>query len=143
MNLVGAEGRGESVWLGFFLHAVLTPFADLARSHGDPGFARRCAAEAAALRVRLEESGWDGSWYRRAYFDDGSPLGSSSNAECQIDSIAQSWSVLSGAPTGTCPRRDERRGRAAGPPEDALVRLLDLHSTRPRSIRVHQGYVRA
>ncbi len=97
MNLVGAEGRGESVWLGFFLYAVLTPFADLARPHGDAAFADRCLSEAAALRLRLEESGWDGAWYRRAYFDDGSPLGSSSNPECQIDSIAQSWAVLSGA----------------------------------------------
>ena len=126
MNLVGAEGRGESVWLGFFLYAVLMPFAELARTRGDTIFADRCLSEAAALRVRLEESGWDGSWYRRAYFDDGSPLGSSSNAECQIDSIAQSWSVLSGA-------ADPDRARAAMNALDArlvrreekLVRLLD------------------
>ncbi len=126
MNLVGAAGRGESVWLGFFLYSVLMPFADLARRHGDPAFADRCLSEAADLRLRLEEAGWDGSWYRRAYFDDGSPLGSSSNAECQIDSIAQSWSVLSGA-------ADPTRARAAMDAVDArlvrreggLVRLLD------------------
>jgi cyclic beta-1,2-glucan synthetase len=126
MNLVGADGRGESVWLGFFLYAVLMPFADLARRHGDAAFADRCQSEAAALRLRLEETGWDGSWYRRAYFDDGSPLGSSSNPECQIDSIAQSWSVLSGA-------ADPLRARAAMDAVDArlvrrdeaLVRLLD------------------
>jgi cellobiose phosphorylase len=126
MNLVGAAGRGESVWLGFFLYAVLTPFADLARRHGDSVFADRCLSEAAKLRLRLEETGWDGSWYRRAYFDDGSPLGSSSNPECQIDSIAQSWSVLSGA-------ADPTRARAAMDAVDArlvrrddrLVRLLD------------------
>jgi cellobiose phosphorylase len=126
MNLVGDEGRGESVWLGFFLYAVLLPFADLASRHGDSAFADRCLSEAAQLRLRLEEAGWDGSWYRRAYFDDGTPLGSSSNPECQIDSISQSWSVLSGA-------ADPRRARAAMDAVDArlirrddgLVRLLD------------------
>ena len=64
---------------------------------GDISFAERCRREAAQLRRNIEEHGWDGEWYRRAYFDDGSPLGSASNPECQIDSIAQSWSVLSGA----------------------------------------------
>jgi cellobiose phosphorylase len=97
MNLVGAQGRGESVWLGFFLCAVLAPFADLARRHGDEAFGDRCLSAAADLRRRLDETGWDGSWYRRAFFDDGSPLGSAGNSECQIDSIAQSWAVLSGA----------------------------------------------
>ncbi len=126
MNLVGAAGRGESVWLGFFLYALLVPFAGLARRHGDTAFSDRCLAEAAALRLRLEAAGWDGSWYRRAYFDDGSPLGSSTNAECQIDSIAQSWSVLSGA-------ADPARARTAMDAVDArlvrrddrIVRLLD------------------
>ena len=126
MNLVGAGGRGESVWLGFFLYALLVPFADVARRHGDTAFADRCLSEAAALRRRLEEAAWDGAWYRRAYFDDGTPLGSSSNPECQIDSIAQSWSVLSGA-------ADPPRARAAMDAVDArlvrrddrLVRLLD------------------
>ena len=97
MNLVGAGGRGESVWLGFFLVTVLTRFALLARRHSDPAFADFCEREAARLRVCIEESTWDGAWYRRAWFDDGAPLGSASNAECKIDSIAQSWSVLSGA----------------------------------------------
>jgi cellobiose phosphorylase len=143
MNLVGAGGRGESVWLGFFLYSVLISFAGLARRHGDGPFADRCVSEAAALRVRLEESGWDGAWYRRAYFDDGSPLGSSSNAECQIDSIAQSWSVLSGA-------GDPVRSRAAMDAldarlvrrDDALVRLLappfDTSALDPGYIK---GYV--
>ncbi|HEY6968420.1 MAG TPA: glycosyl hydrolase family 65 protein, partial [Candidatus Angelobacter sp.] len=97
MNLVGEHGKGESVWLGFFQHEVLTRFAELASRRGDPVFSARCQSEAAELRKGLEKSGWDGEWYRRAYFDDGSPLGSVSNPECQIDSIAQSWSVLSGA----------------------------------------------
>ncbi len=116
MNLVGAQGRGESVWLGFFLYAVLTPFADLARQRGDSVFAARCQWEAALLQRRLEEAGWDGGWYRRAYFDDGTPLGSSGNPECQIDSIAQSWAVLSGA-------ADRGRARTAMDAVDArLVR---------------------
>jgi cellobiose phosphorylase len=96
MNLVGEHGKGESVWLGFFLHLVLTRFADLANRHGDSTFSARCQSEAALLRQSIEQSGWDGEWFRRAYFDNGSPLGSASNPECQIDSIAQSWSVLSG-----------------------------------------------
>ncbi|MGA8009648.1 MAG: glucoamylase family protein, partial [Thiomonas sp.] len=97
MNRVGDKGRGESVWLGFFLHEVLLRFVPLAQAHADPTFATRCVATAAALRISLDEHGWDGAWYRRAYFDDGTPLGSAGNAECQIDAIAQSWSVLSGA----------------------------------------------
>jgi cyclic beta-1,2-glucan synthetase len=96
MNMVGAHGKGESVWLGFFLYKVLAEFCDIARLHGDLPFVERCREEAAKLRRNIEENGWDGKWYRRAYFDDGSPLGSAGNAECQIDSIAQSWSVLSG-----------------------------------------------
>jgi cellobiose phosphorylase len=100
MNLVGEHGKGESVWLGFFLHEVLMRFADLASLRDDSRFSERCLSEAANLRASLEKSGWDGKWYRRAYFDDGSPLGSASNPECQIDSIAQSWSVLSGAGDG-------------------------------------------
>lgn len=97
LNLVGEHGKGESVWLGFFMYEVLTRFAELASRRDDSTFSERCRSEAASLRASLEKSGWDGKWYRRAYFDDGSPLGSISNPECQIDSIAQSWSVLSGA----------------------------------------------
>jgi cellobiose phosphorylase len=97
MNLVGFHGRGESVWLAFFLYDVLTQFSDLARRHGDVTFAERCQEEAGVLRKNIEQHGWDGKWYLRAFFDDGTPLGSSSNPECRIDSISQSWSVLSGA----------------------------------------------
>ncbi len=97
MNLVGQHGRGESVWLGFFLHEVLRSFEPIARAYGDDAFADTCASEAAKLRGQLAENAWDGSWYRRAYFDDGTPLGSAGNEQCRIDSIAQSWSVLSGA----------------------------------------------
>ncbi len=96
MNLVGVQGRGESVWLGFFLYEVLMRFAEVARGRADDSFANRCLSEASQVKLNIERNGWDGAWYRRAYFDDGTPLGSASNPECQIDSIAQSWSVLSG-----------------------------------------------
>ena len=98
MNLVGTQGKGESVWLGFFLYDVLTQFAALARARRRRAVRRALRrARPRRLRGNIEQHGWDGDWYRRAYFDDGTPLGSASNAECQIDSIAQSWSVLSGA----------------------------------------------
>jgi len=97
MNKVGEKGTGESIWLGFFLCEVLNSFAETARRHNDETFAQRCEGEARKLAVVLNEHGWDGEWYRRAYFDDGTPLGSKQNEECRIDSIAQSWSVLSGA----------------------------------------------
>ncbi len=97
MNLVGVHGKGESVWLGFFLYHVLMQFGELAQLRGDQAWVERCRFEAENLRDKIEQGGWDGDWYRRAYFDDGTPLGSTQNSECRIDSIAQSWSVLSGA----------------------------------------------
>lgn len=126
MNLVGIKGKGESVWLGFFLYTVLTHFSKIAEGYGDDSFASRCLEEAARLRRNIERSGWDGEWYRRAYFDDGTPLGSASNLECKIDSIAQSWSVLSGA-------GDAQRSRIAMESlkehlvrkEAGLIQLLD------------------
>jgi cellobiose phosphorylase len=97
MNRVGEGGKGESVWLGFFGYDVLRRFATTALLHDDAAFARRCEEEGETLRLSLDAHAWDGDWYRRAYFDDGTPLGSAGNDECRIDSIAQSWSVLSGA----------------------------------------------
>ena len=97
MNRVGNLGRGESVWLAFFLYDVLTQFARLARAHNDPVFAERCVAEALQLQQSIEHHAWDGQWYLRAYFDNGEPLGSKNNPECQIDSLPQSWAVISGA----------------------------------------------
>jgi len=97
MNLVGFGGKGESVWLGFFLYEVLMQFIKIAELRGDLDFVKRCQTQALKLRENIENNGWDGEWYKRAYFDDGTPLGSSVNSECQIDSIAQSWSVLSQA----------------------------------------------
>lgn len=99
MNLIGEHGKGESVWLGFFLFHVLTQFAELARQRGDVTLADHYTVEAGRLRGNIESHGWDGEWYRRAYFDDGTPLGSAQNQECRIDAISQSWSVLSGAGT--------------------------------------------
>ncbi|MFZ4597388.1 MAG: GH36-type glycosyl hydrolase domain-containing protein [Terrimicrobiaceae bacterium] len=97
MNMIGHEGRGESVWLAFFLHDVLTKFADLADSRLDAPFAIQCRAEASKLSKNIDLNGWDGDWYRRAYFDNGEPLGSSTNPECQIDALPQSWAVISHA----------------------------------------------
>ena len=97
MNMVGKEGRGESVWLAFFLYDVLTQFAALALTRRDEVFADRCLSQAQRLQEAIELHAWDGEWYRRAYFDNGDPLGSQSNQECQIDSLPQSWSVISGA----------------------------------------------
>ena len=97
MNLVGIKGQGESIWLAWFLLDTLQRFAPLARAFGDAAFADQCLAEIVQLRSALDQHGWDGAWYRRAYYDDGTVLGSVSNEECQIDSVAQSWAVLSGA----------------------------------------------
>ncbi|WP_368858627.1 glucoamylase family protein [Janthinobacterium sp. FW305-128] len=97
MDKVGEHGKGESVWLAFFLYEVLQRFAEVAMLRGDAAFAQFCRDEAVKLAANVEEHAWDGEWYRRAYFDDGTPLGSHTNEECQIDSISQSWGVLSGA----------------------------------------------
>jgi cyclic beta-1,2-glucan synthetase len=97
MNRVGEHGRGESVWLGWFLHATLSAFAPLAREHGALTLATTWLDAATRLRAALEQHAWDGEWYRRGFFDDGTPLGSSIHDECRIDAIAQSWSVISGA----------------------------------------------
>lgn len=96
MNLVGQKGQGESVWLAWFLYENLQLFAGLARSRNDMALAETCTGQASLLRNNIETQAWDGGWYRRAYFDDGTPLGSSENKECQIDSISQSWAILSG-----------------------------------------------
>jgi cellobiose phosphorylase len=97
MNLVGVGGKGESVWLAFFLYDVLRQFAEIARGRGDLATVDNFQTAAAALRENIETHAWDGGWYLRAYFDDGTPLGSATNSECQIDSLPQSWSVLSTA----------------------------------------------
>ncbi|MCP5420300.1 MAG: glycosyl transferase [Gammaproteobacteria bacterium] len=97
MNRVGREGRGESVWLGFFIYAVLNDFIPLCKKRGDKGRAQRYRNYRRRLQNALNEGGWDGAWYRRAYYDDGTPLGSAQSDECRIDALAQAWAVISGA----------------------------------------------
>jgi cellobiose phosphorylase len=126
MNLVGIQGKGESVWLGFFLYDVLLQFIKVATTKLDNKLVEQLQKQASELRNNIEKNGWDGEWYRRAYFDDGTPLGSSSNPECRIDSVVQSWSVLSGA-------GDAKRTQTAMSAldkhlvrrDDALIQLLD------------------
>ena len=96
MNRVGERGRGESVWLGWLLHSALSAFIPFAEARDDHARVRSWQAHAEALAAALERHAWDGAWYRRGWFDDGAPLGSASSDECRIDSIAQSWAVLSG-----------------------------------------------
>jgi cyclic beta-1,2-glucan glucanotransferase len=97
MNRVGEHGKGESVWLGWFLHSTLGVFAPIAHARGEPELAAAWLGHAGKLKASLETHAWDGEWYRRGFFDDGTPLGSNANDECRIDAIAQSWSVISGA----------------------------------------------
>ncbi len=126
MNLVGREGKGESVWLAFFLFDVLTSMAALAAQREDKVFSEFCVAEAKKLAGNIEKHGWDGQWYRRAYFDNGEPLGSSLNSECRIDSIPQSWAVLSGAAQGERARKAmDQVDRRLVDRKHALVRLFD------------------
>jgi len=119
MNRVGNQGHGESVWLGWFLYTVLSDFAPVAQRRGDDARANAWIAHARLLRDALDREGWDGDWYRRAFFDDGTPLGSALNPECRIDSIAQSWSVLSGA------GEPEHARRAMAAVEEYLVQAGD------------------
>jgi cyclic beta-1,2-glucan synthetase len=119
MDRVGREGRGESVWLGWFLHIALAAFVPIAEARGDELRAKTWRAHMESLAVALEQNGWDGDWYRRAFFDDGTPLGSAMNAECRIDSIAQSWAVLSGAGDPA------HAARAMAAVDEFLVRLGD------------------
>ena len=105
MNRVGHQGQGESVWLGWFLHQNLTEFAPIAERRGHQKRAERWRRVATSLKSALEREAWDGDWYRRAFFDDGTPLGTADSDECRIDSIAQSWAVISGAAEETRARR--------------------------------------
>lgn len=126
MNLVGHHGKGESVWLGFFLYEVASRFSVMALLKGDIEFAETCRKASASIRENIEKNAWDGKWYRRAYFDNGTPLGSTENEECQIDSIAQSWSILSGAGN---PERSQMAMKSLDDRlikrESLLVKLLD------------------
>ncbi|HEX4797188.1 MAG TPA: glucoamylase family protein [Humisphaera sp.] len=140
MNLVGEHGKGESVWLAFFLHDVLVQFTELAKRRQDEAIANLCISEAEKLRANIEAHGWDGEWYRRAYFDSGEPLGSTSNPECRIDSIPQSWSVLSHA-------ADPERSRLAMAAVDRLlvnrdVGVIKLFEPPFDKSQLNPGYVK-
>ena len=139
MNRVGEKGKGESVWLGWFLQATLASFVPVAAARGDHGRAARWKVHAAALGKSLEQA-WDGDWYRRGYFDDGTPLGASAGDECQIDSIAQTWSVISEAGD------PGRAARALANVESRLVRPgagLVLLFTPPFEHTAHDpGYIK-
>ena len=140
MNRVGERGKGESVWLGWFLHTILWEFAKIADSRGEHKRAEVWRLHVSALKAALEREGWDGEWYRRAYFDDGTPLGSAENTECRIDSIAQSWGVMSGAAD------PGRVARAMAAVDQQLVRRpegLILLFTPPFDNPTHDpGYIR-
>ena len=141
LNRVGEHGRGESVWLGWLLYAALNAFSPLAEVRGDTAHATAWRTHADALQAALERAAWDGEWYRRAWFDDGTPIGAATAEECRIDSISQSWAAISGAADR------ERAARAMTAVERELIRPLDSvallftpairqNGTRPR---LHQG----
>jgi len=143
MNLVGIEGKGESVWLGFFLFTVLQRFAALADRIQQPDVALLCREQADLLQKNLHASGWDGNWYRRGYFDNGAPLGSRLSPACQIDAIAQSWAVLSGAGSAErCAQAMRSLDELLVDGDNGLIKLLtppfDGHGPNPGYI---QGYV--
>jgi len=139
MNEVGAGGKGESVWLGWFLHAVLADWVPLAAARGEGGHSARWRQFADALTPALHAA-WDGNWYRRAYFDDGTPLGSASNDACRIDSIAQTWSVISGAGDPV------RQVLAMAAVDEQLVRRADdlvvLFTPPFDDTRLEPGYIK-
>ncbi|MCC6652017.1 MAG: glycosyl transferase [Candidatus Eisenbacteria bacterium] len=125
MNRVGREGRGESVWMGFFLHAILGDFAPVCERRGDHTRAARYARHRDSLRVALNDAGWDGEWYRRAFYDDGALLGSSQSDECRIDGLAQAWSVMSkAAPADRARLAMDSVEKHLVSEKDGLIRLL-------------------
>ena len=140
MNRVGERGEGESVWLGWLLHSTLTAFAPLADARHETGRGATWRAQAAALEGSLEREAWDGDWYLRGWFDDGTPLGSATSEACRIDSIAQAWAVISGA------ANSERAARAMAAVERELIRPQDglaLLFTPPfDQTRLDPGYIK-
>lgn len=140
LNHVGHQGKGESVWLAWFLYENLTLFAKLAAGRSDTAFAELCDEQAEQLRRHIENNAWDGAWYRRAYFDDGTPLGSAQNDECQIDSISQSWAVISGG-------GDSLRARQAMAEVDKRLvrrdaRLIQLFTPPFDKSELEPGYIK-
>ncbi len=140
MNLVGHAGKGESVWLAWFLYHTLQQFTGLALARHDTELVEICTEQAALLRNHIEANAWDGDWYRRAWFDDGTPLGSAENEECRIDAISQSWAVISG---GGDPVRARQAMRAV---DEHLVRrdaqLIQLLAPPFDKSNLEPGYIK-
>jgi N,N'-diacetylchitobiose phosphorylase len=143
MNRVGREGRGESVWLGFFLAAILRRWIPLCGERGDADRADRYASYLRELEAALGTAGWDGAWYRRAYYDDGAPIGSRESDECRIDAIAQAWSILSGvAPPDRAARAMDALEEHLVDEDAGLIRLLTPPFDRtPHDPGYIKGYV--
>ncbi|MBP3285194.1 MAG: hypothetical protein J6M02_06820 [Clostridia bacterium] len=141
MNEVGNKGKGESVWLSWFLYKILADFSPICRSRGRNDLAERYSKEAAILRDNINKNAWDGEWYKRAFFDDGTALGSISNEECKIDSISQSWSVISDA------GEEEKRRRAMSSLEHYLMDdengLIKLLSPAFKDCDLEPGYIKS
>jgi cellobiose phosphorylase len=139
MNSVGDEGKGESVWLAWFLVDVWTRFAGLCDRRGEERLADQYREQARSLSATIERTSWDGEWYRRGYFDDGTPLGSRQNEEARIDSLPQSWSVISGAGDA------DRAAQAMGSVDEYLIRrkekLVLLFTPPFDQSRPHPGYI--
>ena len=141
MNRVGEKGKGESVWLGWFLVATIDVFAPVAEARGDAERAARWRKTAADVRVALDDGGWDGDWYRRGYYDDGTPLGSHLSHECRIDAIAQSWSVIAGG----C---DPQHAQSAMDSVDAMLirrddKVAPLFTPPFDHVENNPGYIKA
>jgi cellobiose phosphorylase len=143
MNRVGRLGRGESVWLGFFLYAILGKFIPLCQARKDAARVERYEAYRAHLGATLNATGWDGAWYRRAYYDDGTPLGSAESEECRIDALAQAWAVISGvAPPERAEQCLDALEAELVSEDDRLIRLLAPPFDRtPHDPGYIKGYV--
>ncbi|HEX3345878.1 MAG TPA: hypothetical protein VHS09_14940, partial [Polyangiaceae bacterium] len=147
MNRVGRGGTGESVWLAWFLARTAVDFSAIAEARGDGTRVAWCKALVTRLSRAVDAEGWDGAWYRRAFFDDGTPLGSSGNTECSIDAIAQSWAVIAGIGDGARARAAVRSSEnELVRPDEALMRLLwpplDKSVPDPGYIRAYPGGIR-
>jgi cyclic beta-1,2-glucan synthetase len=144
MNRVGREGKGESVWLGFFLYDILGDFIPICESRGDGDRVQRYSAYREQLLAALNDDGWDGEWYRRGFYDNGATLGSRSDDECKIDALAQAWSVISGAaPPGRAEQAMDSVERHLISEEDGLIRLLTPPFDKtPNDPGYIKGYVR-
>ncbi len=144
MNRVGHDGKGESTWMAMFLHAVLTDFTPLVRARGDLARAERYDLERVRLVAALESAGWDGAWYRRGYYDDGTPLGTAQGDECRIDALAQAWATI--ADTAPAPRAESALDAVEEhliSDEAGIIRLLDPpFENTPNDPGYIKGYVR-